>query len=359
MSNIRDKVQKEAVDAYLNSDGKGILRVSVRVGKCRISCKIMEELDVTRVLIVYPQVKIQQSWEDEFEKLGYRPTDVTYTTYVSLEKLLGEQYDIIIYDECDDTSERQREVMETFLQETECVIGLTGTLNYQDKAELKDIGLDVIYEYDMQDGIEDGILPPYHIHVIHCPLDNKERCYTTSKGRKITEKQKYDNFSFVISRLKEEGKDPFHMYLSRARILVDAPSRLRRCKKLITQLEGKRTLFFGGSQKFVEALGIPTFHSKTKDKTPYHDFMEGRIDKLGVVAMMKSGVTIPKLQVVVIAKIESNSSKLEQQIGRCLLMDYENKKAQIIIVGSGEPQEEKRLKKALSNLDKRCITYGI
>jgi superfamily II DNA or RNA helicase len=320
---------------------------------------IMEQLDCRRVLIVYPQVKIKDSWEAEFQKMEYKPNTVDYSTYTSLDKCLGECYDLVILDEVDDTSEHQREVIKLLMEDNPNILGLTGTLNSDDKTGLAEIGLEVIHEYDMHDGIEDGILPPYQIHVIRCPLDNKELCYTTSKGQKITEKRKYDNYTFVIDKMKDEGKNPFHMYLNRARILADAPSRIRRCKRLLEQLKGKRTLFFGGSQKFVEELGIPTFHSGTKDKMPYHDFMEKRIDTLGVVKMMSSGVTIKDLEVVVIAKIESNSSKLEQQLGRCLLMDYAQKKAKIVIVGSGEKAEDLRLKKAMAHLDQRCITYGI
>src|SRR5688572_1111057 len=107
---IRRTVQLEAKNAYI-PEGKGILNVSVRVGKTRIGLECMDHFSfVKKTLVCYPDEKIKKSWEDEIAKVGYKG-EIIYTHYLSLHKHSEEKWDMVVFDEIHATSDRQREEM--------------------------------------------------------------------------------------------------------------------------------------------------------------------------------------------------------------------------------------------------------
>ena len=105
MADIRDQLQQEAVQHYLEGNPKTCFNISVRFGKTRLGIMIMQALKAERVLILYPEVNIKKAWEDEFEKMGWKPEEVVYSTYISLSKQKDEKYDFIIGDEIHKASE--------------------------------------------------------------------------------------------------------------------------------------------------------------------------------------------------------------------------------------------------------------
>jgi hypothetical protein len=63
---------------------------------------------------------------------------------------------------------------------------------------------------------------------------------------------------------------------------------------------------------------------------------------------------------VIINYFDSNAENLAQKIMRCTAFEYDNKnkKAQIYIISSNEPVEQKWLNKALDLFDKDKIFYS-
>lgn len=106
--NIRDKRQLQFAKTWLQSDRFGILYLCPRFGKIYTVINILEQLDPRiRALIVYPDVKIKKSWEEDFHKREYINPNITFTTYMSLKKHRGKHYDLIILDEIHMMSDRK------------------------------------------------------------------------------------------------------------------------------------------------------------------------------------------------------------------------------------------------------------
>ena len=90
------------------------------VGKSRVALDFMKERDVKgRILIVIPRNVLIDNWKEEFVKWGYEPyiPQVTFTTYISLPKHVGDKFELVIFDECHHLSERAREAAEELVSD--------------------------------------------------------------------------------------------------------------------------------------------------------------------------------------------------------------------------------------------------
>ena len=170
---IRDKRQKEFADVWMNHGKFGILNLCPRFGKIYTSINILEDLKPESILIAYPDNKIKDSWQSDFEDRGYDDSHVTYTTHLSLKKFADKKYDLIIIDEIHLLSEAQIEVCKDLFDVNGQILGLTGTLSsWTERTLEEELDLHVIATYPIEKAIEEGVIVDYEIHVIRVPLDN-------------------------------------------------------------------------------------------------------------------------------------------------------------------------------------------
>jgi superfamily II DNA or RNA helicase len=355
---IRDKRQKEFADVWLK-EKHGILLLAPRFGKIYTSINILKQLKPKSILIAYPDNKIKDSWQSDFEDRGYDDSNVTYSTHLSLKKLVDNEYDIIIIDEIHLLSEAQIEVCQDLFSNNACILGLTGTLASDTERTLEEeLDLHVIATYPIEKAIEEGVIVDYEIHVIKVPLDNL--VYNDYKGKQKTEKKHYDGLSWVINKLQNSGSDTMFMRLARMRLIQSSLAKTNATKRLLAKHKDERVLVFCGTTAVADSLGIPSYHNKSKEKQIFEDFAEGEGNHLAVVKIGNTGVTFSKLNRVIINSFDSNPENLTQRIFRCMAMDYDNleKKAYIYIVTTTEPIELTWLSRALDLFDKDKIFYS-
>lgn len=354
---LRDKRQQEFADIFLNHGKFGILNLCPRFGKIYTTINILEKMDKDiSILIAYPDLKIKAAWEADFETRGYSNPNITYTTHLSIKKHTEAQYDLVVLDEVHLLSEAQIEAV----KELKCdnMLGLTGTLSsYTETTLREELKLCVLAEYTIDQAIQEGVIVDYQITVITTPLDNKKLIQYKTKAK--TEKAQFDAYGYVINKLQREGKDTMFMRLNRMRIVQNSIAKLNKTKELLTRHKDERILVFCGVTAIADKLGIPSYHSKSKDKDVFTDFAEGKGNHLAVVKIGNTGVTYKPLNRVIINYFDSNGENLAQKINRCMAMEYNNpdKKAQIYIVCSTEEVEIKWLKKALEFFDQDKIKY--
>lgn len=356
MSNIRNQRQQEFAELYLRSNRFNILNLTTRFGKIRTTILILEKLKPLRVLIAYPDQKIMNSWIADFEEFEFNRSCVTFTTYLSLKKFVDVEFDIAILDELHLMSPNQINVCKELFEVNKTVLGLSGTISKEtERTLLEELNLPILATYSMEQAIAEGIVTDYEINIIKVPLDNKIK---NQKGFK-TEKQKFNDFSSVIDKMEEEGKDPFFIRLARMRLIQKSVAKRFKTKELLKQFENERVLVFCGTTAIADTLGIPSFHSKSKDKTIFSKFASGEGSQLAVVKIGNSGVTYLPLNKVIINYFDSNSENLSQKISRAMNFEYDNiqKKAIIYLISSTEDVELRWLKKALEFFDKEKIKY--
>ena len=355
---IRDKRQKEFADVWMNHGKFGILNLCPRFGKIYTSINILEDLKPESILIAYPDNKIKDSWQSDFEDRGYDDSHVTYTTHLSLKKFADKKYDLIIIDEIHLLSEAQIEVCQDLFSNNACILGLTGTLSsWTERTLEEELDLHVIATYPIEKAIEEGVIVDYEIHVIRVPLDNIT--LQDYKGKKKTEKKQFDALTWVINKLQSSGSDTMFMRLARMRLIQSSLAKVKATRALLEKHADERVLVFCGVTKIADNLGIPSYHSKSTEKQLFEDFAEGKGNHLAVVKIGNTGVTYKPLDKVIINYFDSNAENLAQKINRCMAMEYNtpDKKAHIYIVSTTEPTELKWLSKALEFFDENKIKY--
>lgn len=362
---IRNERQAEFADVWLNSSRYAILNLCPRFGKIRTSILILKILELEKndekelnILIAYPDLKIEKSWKDDFEKFNYSNKNVTFTTHLSLWKHQENKFDIVIIDEIHLLSENQIDVYKKLLNINPVVLGLTGTLAYDTKANLwNELKLPVIAEYSIEQAVEENVISDFEIEILEVPLDTHTKI--NYKGKFKTEKQRFDNFTWMINNIESKGGDSMFMRLNRMRIIQNSLAKKNKTIQLLRNNSGERILVFCGLKKIADSLGIPSYHSTTKEKDVLQRFADGEGNQLAVVGIGLTGVTYKPLSRVIINYSSSSSEDLIQKIMRCMSFEYDNpeKKAKITIISSTEDVEKKWLKKALSKINKDRIVW--
>ena len=353
---LRDQRQQEFAQVWLDKKW-GILNLCPRFGKIYTTINILEKMNSNiSILIAYPDVKIKDSWEQDFKTRGYNNSQITYTTHLSLHKHRHDEFDVIIIDEIHLLSDAQVEVCEELFETNKQVLGLTGTLSAWTESEL-DMRLDlpVLAHYPIEQAIQEGVIVDYQITIIKVPLDNK--IVTTVKGKARTEKKHFDACSWVIDQLSSQGKDTMMLRLKRMRIVQGSIAKLNMTKAVLNKYADERILVFCGTTDAADSLGIPSHHSKSPDKEGFKRFAEGEGNHMAVVKIGNTGVTYKPLNKVILNYFDSNAENLAQKVNRCMAMEYSNpdKTAQIYIISTNEEVEEKWLNKALEFFDKDKI----
>lgn len=355
---IRDKRQKEFADTWLKHGKYGILNLCPRFGKIRTSILALEKLKPESILIAYPDNKIKDAWQSDFDDLGFDDSIVTYTTHLSLKKYSELSFDVVIIDEIHLLSAAQIEVCKDLFDVNGQILGLTGTLSsWTERTIEEELDLHVIATYPIEKAIEEGVIVDYEIHVIRVPLDNV--VYNDYKNKQKTEKKQYDALSWVINKLQNSGSDTMFMRLARMRLIQSSLAKTNATKALLAAHKDERVLVFCGTTAVADNLGIPSYHNKSKEKAIFEDFAEGAGNHLAVVKIGNTGVTYKPLDKVIINYFDSNAENLAQKINRCMAMEYAtpDKKAHIYIISSNELVELKWLSKALEFFDKNKIKY--
>ena len=357
---LRDKRQAEFAETWLNHGKFGILNLCPRFGKIRTTINILNQMnDSCTMLIAYPDNKIKQSWIEEFEEMGYINDNITYTTHRSLNKQAGTEFDIVVIDEIHLLSEAQIGACVDLFSQNDHILGLTGTLSKYTKRDLsQDLGLEVLAEYPIETAIEEGVIVDYQITVIKVPLDDVTPIQF-KKGKK-TEFKQFKAYSYIINKMMYAGGNTMFMRLARMRLIQNSIAKLNVTKKILRDHHDERILVFCGITKIADALGIPSHHSKSKDKDAFKRFAEGEGTHMAVVKIGNTGITYKPLNKVIINYFDSNAENLAQKINRCMAMEYNtpDKKADIYIICSTEKVEEKWLKKALEFFDENKIIYA-
>jgi superfamily II DNA or RNA helicase len=356
--NLRDQRQIEFANMWLAGNRRSILNLCPRFGKIFTTINILKQLKPKTILIAYPDNKIKESWEDDFKKRKHSSSNVTYTTHLSLHKYVDNQYDIVIIDEIHLLSEAQIEATKDLIEHNECVLGLTGTLSkWTEETLASELGLFVTAQYSIDQAISEGVIVDYEITVVNVPLDDKR--INDYKGKKRTEKKQFDSYAWVIDSLQRQGKPTMFLRLARMRIIQNSIAKLEKTRELLKKHKNERVLVFCGVTKIADALGIPSYHSKTSEVDVFENFISGKGNHLAVVKIGNTGVTYKPLNRVIINYFDSNAENLAQRVNRCMAMEYDNpdKKAKIYIICSTEDVEHKWLNKALEFFDKTKIKY--
>lgn len=359
--NIRDQRQSEAVQAYLNSDRKSLVKGAPRMGKTRVGIKIMERLQAKNIIVAAPRSDIHTSWINEFKELGVNFPGVQFVTFTSLHKVDNLVADLWVIDEPQEASAKNLQSIKKICTNNKNVLCLSGTVTKKTEDKLFNSGgITTCYTYSISQAVAENVLTDYSIFVHQVKLDDEQLVYKNKAGKRISERTRFKNYLYVRDKLKDEGGDYFFMELKLIKMLQDSQAKFQKTKDLLEEFKYKRCLVFCGLTEVADRLGIPVYHSKAKEKEIFKDFCEGRnYDHLACIKLIQSGITVKPIDHGIMNYLSGAPEDSAQKICRFLGFEYNNpnKKAQIHIVSSTEGFELERLETALSFFDKEKITY--
>ena len=369
--NNRDRVQQEAIEAIIKNKGRGILTLATGIGKSKITIDYANKIRAKSIALIVPTQKLRdENWKDEFikwdsEKLWNK---VIRICYQSAHKIKDNNFDLVIMDELHSITELNSQ----FFDNNYCkdIIGLTATFPKEDikKDILKSLGLKVIYNLDIDQATELGIVSPFKITVIYTKLDDKV-AYIPA-GNKIksflsTEKNQYNYINTVIRKAKntyEPDKDKVEkkinfLLLKRMRLIYNLRSKANTARYFLNNYINpeERTLVFCGSIDQANNICKYKYHSESGDED-YNKFKSLKINQLSCVQSLDEGENIPLLDNAIIVQLNSQERNLIQRIGR-LIRYREGHTAKVYIFCCLDTQDEVWLNKSLENFDKNNIEY--
>ena len=354
----KDEVQMEAL---ASTDGKQRCSVvlGTGVGKTLVGLNHIDRntTPLMKVLVVAPKKAIFQSWIDDAKKFGkdYLLGRMVFTTYLSLNKHVPNNYDAVYLDEAHSLLDSHRGFLQLYKGK---ILGLTGTppkRNHSEKGKLVNEFCPVVYTFKADDAIESKILNDYQIVVHELSLSTEKDYLVDMKGKKFmtSEEQNY----IYWSRRLDVGSGNVHMLrIMRMKALMEYPTKEKYAKLLFEDIDTK-CILFANTQAQADKLCSYSYHSNNPDSEENLEmFKSGKINKLSTVLQLSEGVNIPNLRQGIIMHAYGNERKSSQRIGRLLRLNPDEKAIVHILCYMGTV-DEKWVKDALEDFDQTKILW--
>lgn len=361
----KTEIQETIINTIIGHSCRGIILSSVRSGKTRVLltsiCKQIVKLygnipfKDKSILVLYPNIDIKNSWENEVNILGL-DLNITYCTFASISKIKQSGWDFVIFDEAHLLGEEnQMPIAGEIAESNDHVLFASGTYNSDTLADLMMYTrMDLIVNYGTDEAIKDGIVSDYTIYIHKFELDNIKKVeYGKVKKWTSTEQKECNRLSNRV--LLSRGQQKMFASLERMRFINSCQSLIDTVNKWVAKNEDKRFILFSSDEKTGLRYNLPMFNSKSKDDTVLKEFQQGEINQLCLLKKASAGVTFPNLENIVITAINSNGEQLEQMIGRSLLDDTDHSNIHIFV--STEAFQNKWLNNSLELIDKSRIKY--
>jgi len=354
----KDVVQRIIIDYILKADFRGIVLSSVRSGKTRILINAIKEHHKgtnPRVLVLYPNIDIKNSWIDECAKVGC-PIDITYCTFISMEKMLEGGWDYVVFDEAHLIPEEHKlPIAGEYVRKYKNVIFASGTYNRNTLADLMiHTALPLIVNYTTEEAIEDELISDYTVYIHQYELNpNVKRQFGGTRKWWSTDVKECARLTGKVEHSYGDAK--MLASLARMRFINANDSLLFAVVKWTRENYGKRFIMFTENEAFAKKFHLPMYNSKSKDDSVLKAFQAGEINQLCLIKKGSAGVTYPDLDNILITSINSNGENLEQMLGRSLLVDTEHSDIHIFV--TDKQFQLNWLESALYNIPKEKIIW--
>jgi superfamily II DNA or RNA helicase len=353
----REEVHDEALKAIKKEKRAG-LALATGVGKTLVALKHMDSIPnilTKKVLVVAPKKSIIQSWKDEAEKFNmfYLMNVVTFSTYRSLNKLNPKDYNIVYFDECHSLLENHTVFLNRYNGK---IIGLTGTPpknEYSENYSMVYRFCPMVYQYVVDNAINDNILNDYKIIVHELKLSNLRNVEVKTKNKSFYTSE-VANYDYWTERIEREGG--YMMRIMRMKAMMTFPSKEKYAKLLLNTIRSK-CIIFANTKEQAERLCINSYHStNSESEINLNLFKKGEILKLSCVQQLNEGVNIPELKQGIIMHSYGNEKQASQKIGRLLRLNPDDTSVVHILCYRGTADQE-WVTKALEGFDRNKISW--
>lgn len=360
----RDEIQQQALDIALKYKRCG-LGISMGVGKTLIGLKYLsylqeQNMNKLNVLVVAPKLSIFDTWKDDAVKFDVDEKvmdQITYTTYLSLNKFNPHSYDIVVLDECHSLLDSHEPFLASYQGR---ILGLTGTPpRYPNTEKGRMVGkyCPILYKYITDDAVDDNILNDYRIIVHKMPLSFESSIPVVLKNSNFytSEKKSYDYWTKRIIDADTKKQEQIASVM-RMRVMMDFKTKETYAKYLLSEIEDK-CIVFCNTQAQADRVCKHSVHSENPNaEANLEMFKKDKIEKLSCVLQLNEGINIPNLRAGIIMHAYGNERKSSQRIGRLLRLNPDDRAIVHILCYSGTV-DERWVAEALRDLDPNKIKY--
>ena len=362
--------QTAAVQAWQKNKRCGVIVLPTGAGKTHAATMAIEMCG-RQTLIVVPTIDLMNQWYEllistfnaEIGLIGggfYEIGAITVTTYASAfrhQERLGNQFGLIIFDECHHLpSEGYKYAAEFAIAPFR--LGLTATPERADDGEklLETLVGATVYRVEAQE-LAGEFLSDYTLERVEVELSAEER---EIYGR---EREIFKNFiraknisfggadgwkMFVMQSARSvEGRRAMKAFRNSKKIALGSDAKMRVLQDLLTLHKHERTLIFTHENEAVYRISqnflIPaiTHETNVKERKFWLDaFNKGDVLALATSKVLNEGVNIPDASVAIILSGSGSSREHIQRLGR-ILRKREGKQAVLYEVVARNTAEER------------------
>ncbi len=342
---MRDKIQKEAVQKWIDKGKVGTCEMITGLGKTFVGlhCLATMPKDDKVHLFLAETTSRKKDLDENIEKYNkifgtdiYKDYNLEFHCYQTVYKWRKKEFGLVIADEIHDGL--SPEYSKFFVFNTyDAIIGLTATVTrdtiYEDpvtgrrytKGKLLDAIAPVIYSYTMNQGQQDGTARKLDINVIHHKLETAKRTVKAGSKDKPFMQTEFAAYTYWDNQFKrslyiqDEKLKSFKLRTTshkRSRILYDAESKIPVVKKILSTLQGK-TIVFGNSVDSLLKVTKDVVSSRNTD--PVNENIRERFDKgdinvIGSFKKLKQGANLAGLENCVIMSYYSTEKDVIQRL---------------------------------------------
>ena len=361
--------QQEAVDAWLESNRRGVVELPTGAGKTVIALAAMAACDEP-TLIVVPTIDLLEQWQQELEsefdlpigRLGggeQRIEPVTVSTYDSAylrADEIGNQFGLVVFDEVHHLGAEGYQDIARLLAAPDR-LGLTATFERPDGAHetVAELIGDRVYSI-ATDELAGDHLAPYKIRRIEVELTPEERAdYDEAQGTFI-EYIRNSNIEFSSGSdyqqlVKRSGSDPKArealLAKQRARkIMMNAENKQHQLGRILDRHADDRVIVFTAHTELVYQLSeqflLPAITNETSSserREILDRFRDGTYSRIITANVLDEGVDVPDANVGVILSGSGSEREFTQRLGRILRPKADDGRAILYELVSSETAE--------------------
>jgi superfamily II DNA or RNA helicase len=362
--------QQEAINRWREGGRRGVVVLPTGAGKTHVAQMAIEMTGRSTVVVV-PTIDLMNQWYDillscfqaEVGLIGggyFEVGAITVTTYSSAFRFmerLGDQFGLIIFDECHHLPGS------VFRYAAEMAIapfrlGLTATPEREDGADamLEELIGPLVYRLEAQD-LAGEYLSDYSVERIQVRLTQDERAeyerlraifrgFLDEQGISLASLQGWQMFIRASAR-SENGRRAMKAYRESKRIALGTEAKLRVLARLLERHRRDLVLIFTAENEMVyrisEQFLIPSITHETpiKERREWLEaFNRGEVLALATSKVLNEGVNIPAASVAVVLSGSGSSREHIQRLGR-ILRKQPDKEAILYEVVTAETTEER------------------
>jgi superfamily II DNA or RNA helicase len=362
--------QFESIEKWKANERCGVIVLPTGAGKTHVATMAIEMCG-RQTLVVVPTLDLMNQWYDlllttfnaEIGLIGggfYEIGAITVTTYASAfrhQERLGNQFGLVIFDECHHLpSEGYKYAAEFAIAPFR--LGLTATPERSDAGEsfLEELIGKFVYRLEAQQ-LAGEYLADYVVERVEVELSAEERAEYNRERAIFRDFVRAKNIPFgsldgwkifvMQSARSEDGRRAMKAYRNSKKIALGTEAKIRVLQDLLVRHKRDKVLIFTHENEMVYQISkgflIPaiTHETNVKERRRWLEaFNSGDVLALATSKVLNEGVNIPDASVAIILSGSGSSREHIQRLGR-ILRKHEDKQAVLYEVVTRGTTEER------------------